>query len=445
MAARVRGGNPFRHRIGYWWLNHYLVASHSAASTWQLVRYYDDVLAALAANRPFEDIVAVASVSAAITQQYGTQYNRFWDGYCYCNEDFAREFHQLGFGILGVGDTDYHEFTSIKNTAKALTGMRFTSNEAPNPEWEGERVVFETDGHVPGAVEIQRKSIAGATAREKIAALADISVKHPEARANLPIIIIQGLADDEISSTEAQALRTAWNAMPKKNLLRFLRAYAISKQFHARARTKRLNSIERFMIIANRFADSNIEHYRDHFAIWRLYWDEEVLPFAPWYEVFGHQTGVEAANSAQIFTKHYSATTQDIWRYLVQEDRPKDWRRLLPNDGRLTVREAAEWLWRRFVADGLRNFGPLERAHMYALIAQGTDAAAVFTPTVPNGGLSLSDIQSAAGQQRLTSLGNMRLQLNHTNAERRAVANQYVGTAFAFMIATPYMLIQEGG
>jgi hypothetical protein len=79
------------------------------------------------------------------------------------------------------------------------------------------------------------------------------------------------------------------------------------------------------------------------------------------------------------------------------------------------------------------------------LIAQGTDAAAVFTPTVPNGGLSLSDIQSAAGQQRLTSLGNMRLQLNHTNAERRAVANQYVGTAFAFMIATPYMLIQEGG
>lgn len=78
-AARVRGGNPFRHRIGYWETNFH-------------------------------------------------------------NEDFAREFHQLGFGVLGTGDNDYHERVSIKNTAAALTGMRFASNEAPH-EWETEKVV----------------------------------------------------------------------------------------------------------------------------------------------------------------------------------------------------------------------------------------------------------------------------------------------------------------
>ena len=39
MAARVRGGNPFRHRIGYWETNFHLAVNHErGVSNYQLVR-----------------------------------------------------------------------------------------------------------------------------------------------------------------------------------------------------------------------------------------------------------------------------------------------------------------------------------------------------------------------------------------------------------------------
>ena len=110
LAARVRGGNPFRHRIGYWETNFHLAVNHGrGVSNYQLVRYYDDVMASLARGDSYDAVTATSSLSAAIGQHYGHRDNRYYDDECYCNEDFAREFHQLGFGILGNGDTLYHE------------------------------------------------------------------------------------------------------------------------------------------------------------------------------------------------------------------------------------------------------------------------------------------------------------------------------------------------
>ena len=79
---------------------------------------------ALADLKPYEEVLAQGALNAAIAYQYGHNHNVFFQGEFYGNEDFAREFHQLFFGILGENDHEYHELVSIKNTAKALTGMQ---------------------------------------------------------------------------------------------------------------------------------------------------------------------------------------------------------------------------------------------------------------------------------------------------------------------------------
>lgn len=442
MAARVRGGNPFRHRVGFWETNFHLATSSTQTSSWQVIRGYDDVMADLTANRPYEDVIATASLTAAVTRQYSTQYNRYYDK-CYCNEDFAREFHQLGFGILGVDEPTYHEQVSIKNTAAALTGIFLTSADTPH-EWESEIVNCGLTGHVPTAVEVQHTLLDGASACGKIRQLARVSIAHPESLDNLPILIVQGMADDSLSPGETAALRQAWRGMPRKNLLRFLRAYAVSTLFHARSRVKYMTSIERFVTIANLIADTNREHYHDVFESWRLFWDEEILPFRPVHDVFGHQTGPEAAASAAILRKHYAASTEGVWRYVDHDAYRKDWRRLLPKSGKLTVKQTAEWLWDRFIIDGRRNLGALERAHLYALIADGKDLGLAYRPADPERPVTLATLTSKSGKAWLSRTGARKLELDSRNRDSARWANQRIGAAVAFLITTPYMLAQEG-
>ena len=448
MAARVRGGNPFRHRIGYYETNFHLAVNHErGVSNYQLVRYYDDVMAALARGDGYDAVIATSALSAAIGQHYGHRNNRYYDGECYCNEDFAREFHQLGFGVLGSDDTFYHEHVSIKNTAAALTGMTFTSRQADN-DWEAENVVFGTDGHVPFPVPILHHMISGANAGEKMTKLAHYEITERESLANLPVMIIQSIADDSISATEAAALRQAWRSMAKKDLLRFLRAYAISSLFHSPQRVKQLTSLERYMIIANRFADTNLEQYYDVPEMWRLYYEEEVQPFAPWHDVFGHQNGPEAAASAELFRKHYLRATNANFAYSVEDfngrPRAKDWRASMPGGKAYYIGASAEWLWERFVADGLKNFGPLERAHVYALLGYGRDLATVLHPHFPDTPVTLAELGQGAGKAWLTKIATLRLPLESKDATIREHTNDRIGAAIDFIIATPFMLAEEG-
>ena len=448
MAARVRGGNPFRHRIGYWETNFHLAANHArGVSNYQLVRYYDDVMAALARGDGYDQVTATAALSAAIGQQYRHRFNRYYNARCYCNEDFAREFHQLGFGVLGRGDSDYHERVSIKNTAAALTGMRFTTVEAPS-EWEAENVVYSSDGHVPQAVTILHHAISGTTAREKIRMLAQFDIQQAESLENLPVMIVQSIADDNISTEEATALRTAWRSMKKKDLLRYLRAYGISTLFHSSKRVKQLSSLERMMVVANRFADSDLEHYNDVTEMWRLYWQDEVVPFEPWHDVFGHQNGPETAGSAELFRKNYQRATDAGFSYSVRnlngEIRTKDWRVAMPRGKGYFVGPTAEWLWQRFVADGLKNFGLLERAHLYALLAYGRDLGAVWHPHFPDTAVTVGELEQGAGKAWLAKIGNARLALASKDAQIRLRTNNRMGAAIDFIIATPFMLAEEG-
>ncbi len=448
LAARVRGGNPFRHRIGYWETNFHLAVNHErGVSNYQLVRYYDDVMASLARGDGYDAVITTAALSAAIAQHYGHRDNRYYDGECYCNEDFAREFHQLGFGVLGSGDTLYHERVSIKNTAAALTGMSFTTKEAPN-DWEAENVVFGTDGHVPTPVSILHHTISGPTAREKIRMLAHFDIEHKESLANLPLMIVQNIADDSISVTEAAALRKAWRSMAKKDLLRFLRAYGISTLFHSTARVKQLTSLDRFMITANRFADTNLEHYSDIPEMWRLYYEEEVIPFAPWHDVFGHQNGAETAGSAELFRKNYRRATDANFSYSAQDlngkQRAKDWRTTMPRGEGYFIGATAAWLWERFVSDGLKNFGPLERAHVYALLGYGRDLAGVLHPQFADTAVTLNELGQGPGKAWLAKVAAARLPLESKDADLRERTNDRIGAAIDFIIATPFMLAEEG-
>ena len=450
--AATRGANPFRERIGFWEANFHLAVNQGAGvSNWQIFRYYDDVMAAHKLGGAYQDVINTQSLSAAIATLYGFVYDRYYNGVCYCNEDFAREYHQLGYGILGVNNPAYHELTSIKNTAKALTGANFQQLEAPNI-WEAETLIFGTEGHPDHVVEILGQNIEGLTTVEKIRALSDIAIEHPESLDNLPLMIVQGIADDYIDDNEAAALRQAWQSMQTKDFLQFIRAYAVSPIFHSSNRIKQWTSIERYLLINNRFTHSNLESYHDTTQVGRLFWEEEMRPFFPIHNVFGHQTGEEAAKSSEIFRKHISSRTESgYWFNAPAYDFDgtiyyKDWAAFMPKDtsGQFTIAHAAEWLWMRFIAD-MANYGPLEKAHLYALLASGEDLSKQIFPSEPGRVVTLNELQNDLSViTAVEALATQLLDLDSGDQNARMTANERVGQAVNFIVSTPFMLAQEG-
>lgn len=450
--AATRGANPFRERIGFWESNFHLAINlRAGVSNWQIFKYYDDVMAQHKLGGAYQNVMNIQSLSAAIATLYGYVYDRYYGGVCYCNEDFAREYHQLGFGILGVNETNYHELTSIKNTAKALTGANYVQLEAPNI-WEAETLRFDSEGHPDHDVEILNQNITGATGYDKIRALSDVAINHAESLNNLPVMIIQNMADDYIDATEAAALRQAWASMAEKDFLKFIRAYAVSTLFHSPNRIKQWTSIERYLMIVNRFTHSNMESYHDTTQVGRLFWEEEMVPFVPIHNVFGHQRGEEAARSSEIFRKHISSRTESgYWfnspayvfdgvTYL------KDWASLIPKGAanEYTAVQVAQWLWMRFIAD-LKNYGPLEKAHLYALLATGQDLSKNVYPTEPGRIVTLAELESDQNVIAIVdALGAQTLALDSEDANLRLTANGQVGQAVNFIVTTPFMLAQEG-
>lgn len=218
--------------------------------------------------------------------------------------------------------------------------------------------------------------------------------------------------------------------------------------FHSPDRIKQITSIERFMLIANLFADTNLEHYYDIPETWRLDWDEEAMPIAPWHGVFGHQSGPEAAGSAALFAKHFKFVT-DAGFSVSRNDfngnvRAKDWRVSVPRGAGYTVGRTAAWRWQRFIADGLKNCGPLERAHLYALLAQGTDLAAVLHQSATDTPVSLAELEHPTGRAWLAATAATRVPLDDRDEDLRIRTNDRIGAAIDFVMATPFMLAEEG-
>ncbi len=457
LASLVRGLNPFRQRFGFLETNYHMAVSRYADVTgYQFFKYFDDIMQALNSNAPvpYQDVMTLAASSAAIARHYGHKDNRFYGGECHCNEDFAREYHQLFHGILGEDDPEYHELVTVKNTAAALTDITLENRDAP-AAWQGAYVRFGSKYHTPGDLEILNHSIPGNDALQRLEALAEIAITHPESEANLPVILIRWLADDELDQAERAALSEAWRAMADKDVLTFLRNYAVSSLFHSSNRVKRFNTFERHMIRMNLFGLSNDEHYQTVGTDGALMRTEGVEPFAPVHGVFGGQTGIEAARSADIFRLNWNQNTADVQRLLRTGGNvdgrqwEKRWSDVVPksSNGQYVVRDVAKWLWQRFVADGLANYGVFEQAYLHSLLARGQDLSATLHPGDPAAFAArlASDLSvDPALTALVNNLGSETLDIDSAEAAARARETQRIGQAVAFISATPYIFAQRG-
>lgn len=450
LAASRCGANPVRQKIGLLETYYHLAVNQDAGvNNWQMFRYYDDVMNALAASGSYSEALAIAASSAAVAAQYNHKDNRFVEGAFEGNEDFGREIHQLYFGILGVDDPEYHEVTTIRNTSKALTDMKLPQVGPEDDTHEDEVITFGTEEHYPGALEIHHTQVDGATAHEKIARIVELNRTHAETLANLPVILISVLADDNLTPAKEEAIRAAWAAQETPNLLHFLRSYASSTTFHDESRIKYWTSIDRNLIGCNRATLTGFEAYARFYDAQSMASREGVQMFRPVHNVFGGQTGLMAAVSGTVFREAYNNSVERYWTFARAEDEDagwkKDWATVIPkvDDGTWRVKEIAEWLWQRFIADGLKNFGTLERAHTYALIVAGVDFAVFIDDTAPNAVYSTADIE-LDHHESYTDMGIGVVPLASSDSDERITANYRIGLAINFILATPYAFAQEG-
>ena len=448
-----RGLNPFRQKIGLWETNYHMAANVDTGVNYgQIITYYDDILASLAdITTPYTDTLTTAAASAAIATQYGHHSNRMVKDECRCNEDFAREYHQLFFGIHGDDDMDYHEEVSIKNTAKALTD--FTDFDFRKGIGFPEIIGYGSSSeHYEGALEILGPLNFGNHAYERMSELSKVAIEHPESLKRLPVMIIKGLADDSPSADDMIEIRGAWNTMANKDLLTFLQAYAISEQFHDGSVIKYLTSVDRKMQINNQLVVTNNDIDPIFHGLTSNLESEQALPFRLKHNVFGAQTGLEAAQSTDVFRHNYNDLTEGSYylHRVTDTNQPnwgKDWASIIPQDEteNYRVNEVGEWLWRRFIGSDLANYGSLERAYVNALLATGYSLQKAASPddlAVSYSTLELeTDSDLLAIQQEQA---NTLLNLDNDTIGKQRSANRYVGQAIAFIVATPYIFARGG-
>ncbi len=441
--------NPVRQRVGLYETNdHMAINLETDATSRQVFRYYDDIMTGLASGLSYEKVLGIAATSAAIATQYNHKDNRFSDGMFMGNEDFAREFHQLFFGILGEVDPEAHEKITIRNTAKALTDMRVERERVNNQNHLDDEVSFGEEEHYPGSLTILNNSISGNTAEDKLRELADLAIDESESLENLPLKIIQGLSDPHPSAEREADIIDAWKANSEKSLIAFLRRYAISDAFHHEDRFRYWSTLERLTIINQRMKSDVTSNTSESFLNgWELM-QMDNGPFRPFHSVFGSMQGEETAQTSDHFRFAWDMSTRDVWRFSRYENNgeARDWTVALKADseGYYPVKYVAEWLWQRFISDGLENFGLLERSQVYALLASGLDYQVFSDADQPNAEISSSDLSSEIHTERLLDLSITRMNLTSDDDKKLRQANERVGLAIAFIVATPYMFAQEG-
>ena len=306
--------------------------------------------------------------------------------------------------------------------------------------------------HYPGVLEILEADYWGEDMPDRFGQLSQEAINHPESLDNLPVLIDRGLADDNLNDAKIAQIRSAWAAMQPKDLLGFLRAYAVSTLFHSEDRIKYLTSIDRQMLLANKVGLNNQENYWDLHGL-MSYRNEGVLAFHPTHNVFGSQTGVEASSSAEVFRNNYNRVTRGDYRYRRANGEwygrswTRDWGSIVPigETGDYVVRDVAEWLWNRFIGDGLKHFGTLERAHVYALLASNSDLIYLVSPEDLSREISTMELETEPALIALVnSLSTQLLPLNSIDTDDKHYANERIGQAINFIVATPYIFAEEG-
>jgi hypothetical protein len=374
---------------------------------------------------------------------------------------------------------DYHEDTTIEHTAWMLSGMNLGKvtgayGSDRSSDWWVAPIVFDdyTDDtgrnirnrhfhyHSPegagSCLEILHADICGATAEEKIAALAPVAAAHPESMDNVPVYMIDFFADDNLDEIKVAALRSAW-ADADYDILAFVRAYAISTAFHDSDTYKYRTAFDRNLVLQSAHTLDNEENFsRQHYdsPFYRMR-EQGVEVFEPAHDVFGGQTGYQAGTNRYIFKDAFWATinSPDFYDdtsdpYTLEEGGAeytwyKNWESVIPQnaDGEHVVGEVAAWLWNRFIGDGGKNFDPIARAQVQALLAAGRDFAYTVDPDNPDAVYSRTDITRKKGVARPTDEANAAVSmtgLSQFNFNRR------VGLAVNFISMTPYAFAMEG-
>ncbi len=456
-----RGWNPVLSRMGFWATNYHMAVNLDVGVEYrQMIHYYDSIVANLSARLPFETVLTNAALTAAVAMQYGHKDNRFRDGRFFGNDDFAREYFQLFFGILGVSSaysSDYHETVTIPNMARILTDIRvpYITYSNGNEGYDPVSRISE-EFHYPGALEIMNQQINGSNAQIRLETLSSIAISNSESLDNLPVRIIAALADDSLDNTRKSAIRALWAGLPSKDLLSFIRKYAVSTLFHNAGRVKNWTSIERNIIHSNLVTLNNFESYRNYYNTeWRIR-DEGFTLFRPTHNVFGHQTGIEAAAAPTAFQNVYERNIREYWYFSRSQDSranwKKDWSQFIPagSNAEYSVRNVAEFLWHHLIADDLQSFGTLERYHLYALLGSGKDLGLFISEDDPlhvytesELALALANPNTGLGKT-LTDLANANILLSSTDANLRAQANERIGLGINFILATPFAFAQAG-
>jgi hypothetical protein len=474
-ATNKRGVNPFRQSVGLW-LTNYLMSVHMDAvgNFIPLRTLYDESMSLLGQNRDFAFVLGDAAASSAMAVQYGHRNSRYVNGVIYGNDDFAREFNQLFFGINGVLDgypetsmeainyKKYYEDVTIEGTARALTGMsvglvsyygstsqvfsdQINFQSAQNVSWHHRAPVEVLNYYHPGT-----PNISGATAEAKLANLAQLAINDPESERNLPVMIAAHFADDNLSEATKVTLRNAWLAAGK-NLLKFLRAYAISPEFHNTARFKYLTAFDRNMRIYAQNTVDNTESYLNYLPPVSRMENQGATLFYPAHFVFGGQTGLDASSNSQIFKDAYNANVKSpvfLGAASNSSGWVKNWAKRIPKDvnGKYVVADVARWLWNHFIGDGGAGYGPQENAFITAMLATGGDFLTQASPGSPvMTGYSDTDLQTNPSLVTIIAVnGSAIINLDSANAIDREIANKRVGMAVNFITVTPFMFVQGG-
>jgi len=447
LAVLTRGLNPFLHRVGFWESNYHMsINRDSGVYPMPMAHHYDNILRAISEDQSYDKVIAQGAKNAGVAYQYGHNKNVFEDGQFKGNEDFAREYHQLFLGILGTYDHEYHESTTIPYTARALTDMSANWNSTENGGPDSE-ITFGSEKHYSGDLKILKATIPSSeTADTQLDAIATLGIEHEESLNNLPLMIIRHFADDNLSSDAITRIQESWKNMSKKSLISFLQAYAISTDFHSSTRYKYKTSIERTMSVANLMVVDNSDHINNFYSPYYL-GDESVNIFRPIHDVFGHQTSLEASENANIFKVNYNRSIQKsyIYTYSTDDNWKKDWAKIIPKDsyGEYKVKDVGLWLWKRFIGDGGKNYQALEQAHITALL-NGKDLGLFLDENNPLKVYSQEEIESGNVALRISDGSVAKMNLGSSDADEKKEANERIGLAIAFIVATPYIYAQEG-
>jgi hypothetical protein len=122
------------------------------------------------------------------------------------------------------------------------------------------------------------------------------------------------------------------------------------------------------------------------------------------------------------------------------------------SSGQWLVKDVARFLWQRFVADGLKNFGTLEQAHLFALLGSRTedqgipcvDLGLFLDASDPTRTYSEAELEAEPLLSKIVALGEHTLPLDDASWDVRRLPNTCIQRAISFIAATPYVFVQEG-